>query len=300
MAWHVADTYAKGTIIGEAFDNGKGKKYIKVKCKCERCGGLGIIVSRVENGRYIPIPVDGGVCYECGGDGYVIKKVRAYDDREYANYLKAKERTAASRTKAAQAKKEQREQNSADNLAKALVKCGIREDGVAFICKGETFSIKDDLKEHGFRFHPILMWYAATADYCPDGYELAEVQVKDYIDWFPQSLRFEFKAEAQKEIRKLLTPPSIFSSETVGSIKERLRDMQVKFLGGRGFEGQYGYTHIYRFVDTDNHLFTWFTTKELDYQENEEVLLTGTVKNFNDYNGEISTVVTRCIIKSVS
>ena len=129
---------------------------------------------------------------------------------------------------------------------------------------------------------------------------MAEVQVKDYIDWHPQLLRFDFKETAKNDIRKKLTPPSNFSSETVGTIKERLRDLKVKFLGGRGFEGAFGYTHIYRFVDPENHLFTWFTTKELDYKENENLLLTGTVKSFSDYNGEISTVVTRCVIKGVS
>ena len=56
----VADSYKNMKVIGKPFENEKGKMVVRVKDKCPRCSGRGIIVARVENGQMIPIPVDGG------------------------------------------------------------------------------------------------------------------------------------------------------------------------------------------------------------------------------------------------
>ena len=64
--YKLANSYQGAEKIGEPFEK-NGKLYSKIKYTCPRCGGLGIIVARVENNQPIPIPVDNGVCYECLG-----------------------------------------------------------------------------------------------------------------------------------------------------------------------------------------------------------------------------------------
>ena len=81
--YFTAKTYENMKRIGEPFVNEKGRLFTKVKGTCERCGGLGYIASGVLNGRPVPISRDGGVCYECNGDKYVIKEVRLYTEKEF-------------------------------------------------------------------------------------------------------------------------------------------------------------------------------------------------------------------------
>lgn len=100
----VADSYKNMKIVGEPFLNDKGKMVVAVQDTCDRCGGLGIIVSRVENGMPIPIPVDGGICYKCNGTKVITKVVRAYDEKEYNRLKAANERNRAKKEEKRQAK----------------------------------------------------------------------------------------------------------------------------------------------------------------------------------------------------
>ena len=120
---------------GYKFDETKayeknGKLYVKATCKCDRCGGLGIIASRVENDRIIPIPVDGGVCYKCLGTKTVTKEIRLYTDEEYEKMEKANEKAAEKRAAEREAKiKAEYAQNKLDWLEKN----GFTDDGLTYI-----------------------------------------------------------------------------------------------------------------------------------------------------------------------
>ena len=59
MKYMVAPSYKNASIV-EINEETK-KAYIKITC--DRCGGRGIVASRIENGKIIPIPVDEGICY---------------------------------------------------------------------------------------------------------------------------------------------------------------------------------------------------------------------------------------------
>ena len=84
-----------------------------------------------------------------------------------------------------------------------------------------------------------------------------------------------------------------------GEEKERLRNLKVKVSNLRGFEDYYGYTNIITFT-LDNYVFVWMTSKtDLDLTIDDEVLLTGTIKKFDEYNGVKQTHLTRCIIKEI-
>ena len=78
----VADSYKNMKVISEPFENEKGKMVVKVEETCDRCGGLGFVVSRVENGKPIPIPVDGGICYKYNGTKVVAKIVRGCSEKK--------------------------------------------------------------------------------------------------------------------------------------------------------------------------------------------------------------------------
>ena len=71
-----------------------GTKYFEGRITCDRCDGKGIYFIGVCNGQLVPSWVDQGVCFKCGGAGYVLGKWKEYTP-EYAEKLEAKRRAKA-------------------------------------------------------------------------------------------------------------------------------------------------------------------------------------------------------------
>ena len=66
-----------------------GSKHWRDKVRCDRCGGTGYYAVGIKNGQLILSPYDAGVCWKCGGKGWVID---TYIERtpEYQAKLDAK------------------------------------------------------------------------------------------------------------------------------------------------------------------------------------------------------------------
>lgn len=63
------------------------------------------------------------------------------------------------------------------------------------------------------------------------------------------------------------------------------------------YEGKYGYTYVYKFVDTEGNMFTWFASKPitLSIEDLKDVChVKGTVKGHSKYKGTKQTILTRC------
>ena len=69
----VAKSYERYPIVSDVFLK-EGRKYVKVRETCGRCGGSGIWAW----GPY------GGTCFACQGAGYRTLEVRWYTDKERA------------------------------------------------------------------------------------------------------------------------------------------------------------------------------------------------------------------------
>lgn len=287
MEYVVSKSYRDWERIGEPYDKG-GKPYTKIKSKCDRCSGLGIIASRVENGEIIPIPVDGGICYKCGGSKYITKEVRLYTPHEMEvierNYEAAKARKETAR-------REQMEKEYAHKKEVWLETHGFAEDGSSYIVTGETYSIKDELKDAGFKYDPVLKWHRASAD----GYEDRVIKIK--VDDF-----FEFSAwgdghyitGAADKIEALLnqnTQPS--TSEWQGEVGDHIKGLSVTLVRKTFFEGRYGITNVLTFEDENKNVYTWFTSTVMQREVGEQFKIKGTIKEHNEYKGVKSTILTR-------
>ena len=274
----VADSYKDMEVIGEPFDNEKGRKVVKVRGKCDKCGGLGIIVSRVENGRPIPIPVDNGVCYKCGGAKTINKVVRAYTKKEYNAMQRAKQRSRERAEAAAAARNQKLLDNAAEYKHQVALKLGFGEDEKAYLVYGDdTYAIKDELKKMGARFDPTLKWFFSSKVELPEGYYLCEFNFDELYDYKPMIKWADFKEDAPNIVRKRI-------------------DKLVKSI--RGFEGYYGYTNIYTFTSED-YVFVWMTSKYLEVEAGDTIDLTGTIKKFDEYAGVNQTYLTRCVVKKI-
>ena len=298
MKWMVAPSYKYATIV--KVNGAEHKAYITEKC--DRCGGHGIVASRIENGHIVPIPVDGGVCYKCGGSGTVSKWVKAYTEKEYERYMKAQERAKERKKEKEEARLQALKDNSEENKKAILAKWGFDvEDPAVYLVTGNTYEIKDELKERGGRFNPALNWHFTKQVEVPEGHELVKVAFDDVYDWMPMVKRIELKENA-KEVaaaaRISATPAS--KSEWMGEVKERMRDLAVVLTGARDCSSLYGISTLYTFDCGENKLF-WFTTSipKVEMIVGHSYLLTGTVKNHNERDGVKQTQLNRCILKEV-
>lgn len=295
MKWMVAPSYANTTI--KKVDETAKKAYIEEKC--DRCGGLGFIVARVENNQYIPIPVDSGVCYKCNGEKVIHKWVKAYTEEEMDKYIASQEKAKAKKAEKAELERQEKLNKSKENQEELLAKWGydVENPLIWLVGGGSTYEIKDQLKEMGCKFNPAFGWYCNHSIDVPAGYGVVSINFYDVYVWYPLSKKFELKDNA-KEIadaaKVTLEPES--HSEYMGEVKERLRDLKATLTAVRSFDSFYGTSFIYIFTCGEN-VLVWMTSSCKDIEIGEEVLLTGTVKEHEIYRGVKQTKLSRCIIK---
>lgn len=297
--YKIAPSYHDAEII--SINEETHKAHIKIKCP--RCSGLGIIVSRVENGKMIPIPVDAGICYLCNGEKYISKWVKVYTEKEYEQYMRTRERARERQIEKEKARLQELENKSEENKKKVLEKWGFNpEDPAVYLVTGNTFEIKDELKERGARFNPALNWHFKEEVEVPEGHELVKVPFDEVYEWQPMVKRIELKSNA-KEIaaaaRRSIEPES--NSEWVGEIKERLRDLRVTLTGARECFSYYGDSTLFTFEYNDC-VLTWFTSSspKVEMTIGNEYILIGTVKLHDEYNGVKQTRLSRCILKEIA
>ena len=283
----VADTYVNWEQVGESFTE-NGKEYVNVKQSCPRCGGAGIFFVRVHNGHGVPAQPDRGVCYQCGGTGVEHKKVRVYSEKELNRMNRAKEQR---REKAEKERHERQLQRQQEWPARH----GFDEDGTTWIfVKGDTYAIKDSLKEIGYKFDKQLGWHGAEClEDLPDGYEIYQIGFGEVYEW-PHEMASEPEFIGEKIIADAKAKAG--QGEFVGEVGERLRALDVQLMSVREYDGAYGLSYIYQFSYKGD-ILVWMTTKWMDIEPDEWYILTGTVKQHKNYRGMNQTYLSRCIVK---
>jgi hypothetical protein len=88
-------------------------------------------------------------------------------------------------------------------------------------------------------------------------------------------------------------------SEWVGSVGERLRGLAVTVMFETHIESEWGGAKLVKFTDGDGNEFGWFGSGVAiyDLKKGDEVILTGTVKKHDTYQGIKQTMLTRCAIQ---
>lgn len=121
------------------------------------------------------------------------------------------------------------------------------------------------------------------------GYKRLPLLVSAYAAW-----RRYTKAQEKKAAQKAQAAHSKWQ----GELKERLRGINVVMTDQRsiGFN-DFGETYLIKFRDTEGNLYSWFTGRTIDADEGDAMVIDGTVKKHNEYNGTQETVLTRVKVK---
>ena len=189
-------------------------------------------------------------------------------------------------------------------MAKKLTKTewltvnGFSEYGVTYLVLGNSYPIKDELKEARFKFSPLLRWHGPEANYVlPENCNYYELRYEDLFTWDEDSHTTFMKEGAREKIDRIFNPIVESNSQFVGEIGERIRDipMQVRNIGG--FDSAYGYKWVYTFEDNDGNVYSWFTTSQQAISIGMNCIVTGTIKAHVEYKSVFTTQLNRCIIK---
>ena len=223
---------------------------------CPKCGGRGYLP---EYGY-----VASGVCFKCGGTGYYTTTWKEYTD-EYAAKLEAR-RIA-------------REMKKIPAInAKFFKEMGMNENGECFIVVGDTYAIKEELKEAGAKFNYSLLWHF---DKEVDTYKTVKVTADDVFgkNVFGQYMTTE---DTIPTVKKMLdTAIEVNSGEYVGNVGDKI-NVTLTFKGYHTFEDENGNT------------FIWVTSASKDFEENKTYTVKGTIKAHKEYKGVKQTNLTRC------
>lgn len=102
-------------------------------------------------------------------------------------------------------------------------------------------------------------------------------------------------ALAQEQERKAIAA----RSEHLGEVGDRLRDLEVRVLMVRDLEGHYGPSRLVKMAHEGNTLVTFSTSAWVwDVDQGDTLVIDGTVKEHDAYEGEAQTVLTRTKRKS--
>lgn len=274
---------------------------------CPRCGGAG----GADQWAYT-----GWTCYECGGSG---RTERPQVWKEYTPEYE--EKLNAQREKRAEKKLAERKAE-AENLNRKFFELrGFSEDGDAYVVLGNTYPIKDELKNLGCRFNNILGWYSAND---LDGYDTLRITANEcftkdsadvYTEW--KMYRTEYDDEGEgliaverkiKEATKAIETKDEKESDYIGNVGDKITvDVTFKRESSFSYKAQFSYyeqtMYIYTFIDENNNVLVWKTTGMLGYEdengryavykEGDKLTIKGTIKAHDVYNGVKQTVLTR-------
>lgn len=298
MNYFVADSYKNYTFDETKAYEKSGKLYVDATCKCDRCTH-GVYVTRVENGVPVPHPAYGGVCLKCGGSGFIKKAIRLYTEKEKAAMDRAAVRREERKAEKRQAEIDAAEAQSEENKLAWFEKNAFNKDGVTYVVTGNTYEIKNALKEKGCRFDMVLKWHSAEKFDLPADYQWVEIPFDKIMEWNAIRKEANYFESAKSYVEKAVAQvegPSL--SEYFGEVGERFYDQTAVYKSCRGFEGMYGWTNIYTF-EVGNDVLVWFTTCDLPLEKGDVVLLTGTVKKFEEFRGVKTTQLSRCKVVKV-
>lgn len=267
--------------------------------RCSRCGGAG------GSDKWA---LTGWTCFECGGTG-VRNKPLIF--KEYTPEHEAKLKAQREKRQAKlQAQRDAEERAKAQELnAKFFSRNGMDAEGNIWVILGDTYSIKDDLKEAGCKFHHFMGWHC---DHELSGYPQIKLTASQictmneygsYYD-FDTKKAGELISEAQRAHEELTAPKA---SQYVGNIGDKI-EMPVTFwkmstYKVQAFGGYYNRDepametkYIYSFIDASGNCLIWNTTSFHQLSDGDKLILKGTIKRHSEYKGIKQTELQRCKI----
>ena len=178
---------------------------------------------------------------------------------------------------------------------KWLEENGFSHLGETYVVMGNSYPIKDALKEAGFKFSPLLRWHASNTDFLlPPNCHFHKINYNDIFTWDEDAGVTFMKEGTRTFLDDLFNPPRVSKSEYQGEIGSSLALEGCEVIHISGYSGAYGYTWIYTFRDENENEYVWFTLVNKALSVGMHCHVNGTVKSYSEYKGVKTTILTRC------
>lgn len=247
---------------------------------CTRCGGAGYS----EAWKFT-----GCTCYKCGGSG------RQDTPSIYKEYTPEYEAVLQAKREAKRLKEIEARIASADEFNSDFLVKNFNGEHEISIILGDTYSIKEDLKEEGCRFTMGTGWYAMFTDRPSLKIMVGELIHKNDFGEYEWNTYAEIKDEIDCA-KKKLEPESNFQFEVGERVTMLLTVEYVATCEIPAF-GRYGTETLFinNMRDPMGNVFIWKTTSH-KLPVDTTITIKGTIKEHSEYKGQKQTVLTRCKI----
>lgn len=186
------------------------------------------------------------------------------------------------------------------------------------ITKDDRDSLKDEEKKYGLPTEEDLEAGLAAIDWAKAHsveninndyiWNLLVYLKEDYIE--PKGIGFvasafgaikrEEEGEAKRAeriaARKAADEVAKTTSNHIGELKTRLRDVSVTVDFLTKWENAWGTTTLIKFNDEQGNVLVWFASDDYDVEKGNEYALTGTVKKHDTRDGVKQTILNRCVL----
>lgn len=170
------------------------------------------------------------------------------------------------------------------------------DKGYITIFRGITEEHEEWFRQSICRFAVPWGWYVVSTQEVPADLPSGVKPVR--LDWEPMGREDEWlkeesvvKAHVRQTLLKAIAEVS--TSKRQGNIGDRI-DRSLKVIGKIESETKYGKTFVYDMRDLDGNYYKWKTSAK-DWVVGSDHTIRGTIKEYEEVNGEEATVLTRCI-----
>ena len=254
-----------------------GSKHFVVDA-CPKCAGKGWIAGYEH--------VEGGICFMCDGSGYhphkFIKRTQEYEEKLYQKRLE----------------RERKKSNEVN--AKFFKREGMNENGEAWCVIGNTFDMKDKLKEAGAKWNPIMGWHFSDKH---EGFITVKISIEQigYKNaFYVWNYNTDIATSEVERIKDAAAPKT--ESKYVAEVGQVV-DTEVKLISEHSFETHFTYygeiKYIYKFADAEGNTIVWKTGCQ-DLEVGKSYRIKGKVKELSEYKGDKQTVLTRCKVVAIA
>lgn len=185
-----------------------------------------------------------------------------------------------------------------EKIQKWMLQNGFNTDGITYCVAGEnSFNIKDMLKQQGFKFSPLLKWHGDTKIDLPDNYYFIPLHFSDLYAWDIQKQEVLPLVGAAAKVQDALKQGLPQQSNFIGTIGERLYDVNAVFKFSKAFINKSGSFVFAHHFDIQNERAVWVTQKQLSLIPEQSILLTGTIISHSVFANRKTTNINRCIVK---
>lgn len=224
--------------------------------------------------------------YKINGKEYVkvrlksgqLKQVRSYTEKEYAKYNP--------KVEIIQPAKSQREV------------FGFGEQGFIWVFKGDTYGALDWFRYQPTRYARPFGWYLPSDMEMPEPLPVGVTPVK--LPWEAVKVDDEHM-KSEKELVDIVADYiyEAGTSEWLGQIGDRVRDLEVVCTHIAYVNNFYGTSNIITFRDNNGNNIMWTTSSNQNIEEDGRYLLSGTIKTLEKYRAQKQTVLKNCRIKEI-